>query len=123
MVLYLKQRLKSFKYAFNGIIALFAHQPNLVLHFVATVCVVILGWIASISVTETIVVAICISAVWTAELFNTAIEKLCDLVTKERDERIKFIKDVSAAAVLLTATGAFIVGSIIFIPKIILWLN
>ena len=53
-----------------------------------------------------------------AEAFNTAIEKLCDKVSPERDPLIKTTKDVAAGAVLLFVLGAVAVGLIIFIPKI-----
>ena len=58
-------------------------------------------------------------AIKAAEFFNTAIEKLADLVSKDFDANIKFIKDVSAAAVLLAALAAFTTGAIIFIPKLL----
>jgi diacylglycerol kinase len=57
--------------------------------------------------------------VWAAELFNTAIEKLADTVSKDFHPSIKFVKDVSAAAVLLSALAAFITGAIIFLPKLL----
>ena len=56
--------------------------------------------------------------VWTAELFNTAIEKIMDFISKERHPEIKFIKDISAAAVLISAIVSLITGAIIFIPKL-----
>ena len=67
---------------------------------------------------EAIGIALAIGFVWTAELFNTAIESLSDLVSKDHHPEIKFIKDVSAAAVLLSAIAAVITGAIIFIPKL-----
>ena len=68
---------------------------------------------------EAIAIALAIGFVWAAELFNTAVEKLADLVSTEQRPEIKFIKDVSAAAVLLSAATAFITGAIIFLPKIL----
>jgi len=64
-------------------------------------------------------IVIAIGLVWVAELFNTAIEKLCDMVCPEQHPQIKFIKDVSAAAVLVTAIIAMITGCIIFIPAML----
>lgn len=55
--------------------------------------------------------------VWTAELFNTAIEKVMDFISTERLPQIKWIKDMAAAAVLITALAAVIIGALIFIPK------
>jgi diacylglycerol kinase len=73
----------------------------------------------NVSKTELMAVIIVSALVWSAELFNTAVEKLVDLVSKDFDPRIKFIKDVSAAAVLLSAIAALLTGAIIFIPKLL----
>ena len=68
---------------------------------------------------EAIAIALSIGFVWTAELFNTAVEKLADLFSKDHHPGIKFIKDVSAAAVLLSAATALITGAVIFLPKLL----
>lgn len=71
---------------------------------------------------EIILIIIVTGMVWCAELFNTAIEKMADLITKERHPTIKFIKDIAAGAVMIAALIALFTGGIIFIPKIIaLW--
>jgi diacylglycerol kinase len=57
--------------------------------------------------------------VWVAEIFNTAIEKTMDFISRERHPQIKLIKDLAAAAVLVTAFSALITGAIIFIPKLL----
>jgi diacylglycerol kinase len=56
-------------------------------------------------------------------MINTAIEKLCDLVTTDFDPRIKIIKDVAAGAVLMASVFSLLVGLIIFIPAIVDFLN
>ncbi|MNL84063.1 Undecaprenol kinase [compost metagenome] len=61
-----------------------------------------------------------IALVWAAEAFNTAIEKLADLVSADYHPVIKGVKDTAAAGVLLLAISAVIVGGIVFIPKILL---
>jgi len=68
---------------------------------------------------EAISIVLSVGLVWLAELFNTAIEKLCDVVSKEYHPAIKFIKDVSAAAVLVSAITAFVTGAIVFLPKLL----
>ncbi len=68
---------------------------------------------------EWMALVIVIAMVWTAELFNTVIEKIMDFLTTERHPQIKAIKDMAAAAVMVTALAAVIVGLIIFIPKLI----
>lgn len=67
---------------------------------------------------EIIALTCAIGIVWVAELFNTAIEKIMDLIYTERNSKIKFIKDLSAAAVLIAAVIAPAIGCIVFIPKL-----
>lgn len=81
--------------------------------------VMVLAVVFHISATEWLFVTGCCMLVLTMELLNTAIENLCDLVSGEYHPLIKIIKDVSAAAVLVTAAGSVVTGSIIFLPKII----
>jgi len=66
---------------------------------------------------EAIAITFATGFVWSAELFNTSIEKLADKVTMEYNDTIKMIKDISAAAVLIAAIVALTTGLIIFIPK------
>ncbi len=114
-----RQRAKSFQFAWEGIVAFFKSQHNAWLHAGATVSVLLLGIWKQLSVTEWIFIVAMIGLVWTAELFNTAIEALCDMVHPGRHPQVKLIKDVSAAAVLVVAIAALIIGCIIFIPKFI----
>jgi diacylglycerol kinase (ATP) len=114
-----KQRVKSFHYAWEGVIQFFKSQQNAFLHAAATIGVVILGYWKHISVTEWVFIVIMIALVWAFELMNTAIEALCDMVYPGPHPRIKIIKDVAAAAVLVMAAAAFVTGCIIFIPKFI----
>lgn len=113
----MKERSKSFRYAFEGILCFFKREHNAILHLLATVIVLILSIIFPVSRSEIIVLIIVIGLVWTAEFFNTAIEKMADLVSKEDHPEIKFIKDVAAAAVLVMAVVALLTGCLIFIPK------
>jgi len=110
---------KSFKYAFDGVIAFFKAEHNAVLHLAGTAAVVFLAIALHVSITEMIILVFAIGFVWVAELFNTAIEKIMDFISKEQHPKIKLIKDLSAAAVLVAAMVAFITGCIVFIPKLI----
>lgn len=120
---YIKKRKQAFKYAGEGIVTMFRHEAHAKIHLTIATLVIIGGFILSISATEWCLVAICIGGVFMAEAFNTAIEKLCDKVTPERDPLIKIAKDVSAGAVLLFVLGAIAVGLIIYIPAIIRFLS
>lgn len=108
-----------FMYAIHGLSAFFKTEHNAIVYLFATICVVIFSFILSISGTEAIILLIVTGSVWICELFNTAIERLADIVSPQQNVQIKIVKDVAAAAVFLTALIALIAGLIIFIPKII----
>ena len=115
----IKARLKSFQYAFEGLNSFFSTQHNAIIHLIMTLLAFSAAVFYNVTRIEGIAIALAIGFVWAAELFNTAIEKLADLVSKEYHPEIKFIKDVSAAAVLLSAVAALITGAIIFLPKLL----
>ena len=82
-------------------------------HLSALVSVIMTGLYLSISPLEWIAVLICCGLVIAAELFNTAIEKVCDMISTEREPQIKYIKDVSAAAVLVLSITSLCVAAFI----------
>ena len=112
-------RLKSFQYAFEGVIQFFRTEHNAWLHLLATVVVFILAMVTGVSQTEAIAISIAIALVWITEMLNTCIEKIMDMLTKDYDARVKLIKDISAGAVLIAAIAALCIGMIIFIPTFI----
>ncbi len=114
----IKRRLKSFRYAFSGLRVLVKEEHNARIHLFATVCVIVMGVLFRISCTEWVAVSLAIGLVFGMEAVNSAVENICDFVCPERDARIKKIKDLAAAAVLLSAIAALAVGLFIFIPKI-----
>ena len=109
----------SFRYAFSGMADMLREEPNARIHCIVTVLVVVAGFFFRISATEWICIAFAIGLVISAEAFNTAIERLADVVQPDQDERIRDVKDLAAAAVLLCALAAAAVGVIIFLPKVI----
>jgi len=113
------KRLKSFTYAFNGLKVLFAEEHNSRIHLFATVCVIIAGALLKLSLLEWAAVAFAVGLVFSGEIFNSAIEDLSDVVCPERDDRIKKVKDLAAAAVLVNAIAAAVIGLLVFVPKII----
>lgn len=113
-----RKRIRSFRYAFNGIWLLITREHNAWIHCFAAISVVIAGAILGLSRMEWVAVVIVIGAVLAAEAVNSSIEALADLVSPEYNEAIKRTKDLAAGAVLLMAIAAAIVGLIIFIPKI-----
>jgi len=114
-----RSRIKSFYYAFEGVIRFFRTEQNAWLHLLATVYVVIVSLIVGVTKPEAIALIIAIALVWITEMINTCMEKVMDMISKEYDIRIKIIKDISAGAVLVAATAALIIGLIVFIPKFI----
>ena len=116
-----KKRLDSFKFAFAGIRDLFKTEPNATIHLIAAILVIVLGFFFSISSTEWCFIVFAIAIVSSAEAFNTAIEHLTNKVSPEFNELAGKTKDAAAAAVLLAAIGAAIVGVIIFLPKILIF--
>ena len=113
------KRLKSFTYAFNGLKVLLQEEHNSRIHLFATVCVVIAGALLKLSVLQWAAVAFAVGLVFSGEIFNSAIEDLSDVVCPERDDRIKKVKDLAAAAVLVNAIAAAVIGLLVFVPKII----
>ena len=80
---------------------------------------IILGIVLKISNIEWIAIIMVIGLVFSIEIINSAIENLADFVSPNYNEIIKKVKDLSAAAVLISALVSLIIGIIIFIPKII----
>lgn len=113
-----KERGNSFTYAWDGIKAVLRTEHNTWIHLALTVVALALGFILHISAAEFTGLIIVMTMVWTAEIFNTAIEKTMDFISKEKHPQIKLVKDLAAAAVLITALSAIVVGAIIFIPKL-----
>ncbi|MBT8220927.1 MAG: diacylglycerol kinase family protein [Bacteroidia bacterium] len=112
-----KNRLASFRYAFQGIRTLVIGEHNMWIHLTLAFLAVVAGFYLRISVIEWSLIIICIGVVLSAEGFNTCIEYLCDKITITEDPLIKKIKDISAAAVLISSIMAAIVGILIFGPK------
>ena len=68
---------------------------------------------------EAIALTLLVGLVWSAEIFNTSIEQIMNYISREKQPAIKIIKDLAAAAVLVSALTALLVGAFVFIPKII----
>lgn len=111
-----KKQLRSFGYAWQGIRCCVGKEQNLSFHFIATVCVMVAGFCFGITRSEWMAIVICIGLVIAAELFNSAIERLVDLVSPQRHPVAGQVKDIAAGAVLVCALAAMVVGLIIFVP-------
>ena len=103
---------------FLGIITSFKTERNMKIHVFVMILVIIAGIVFKVSLLDWIILVIMFGLVISAELFNTAIETIVDMITMEKNEKAKIAKDVAAGAVLVLAFASVIVGLIIFIPKI-----
>jgi diacylglycerol kinase (ATP) len=112
----LRKRINSFGYAFKGIASLLKREHNAWIHCIAIIVVTLAGLHFGITRTEWCIVCLCFGMVLAAEGFNTAIERLVDLVSPDFHPVAGDVKDVAAGAVLICAIAAAIIGLIIFIP-------
>lgn len=118
----ISKRLLSFRYATQGILYALRTQHNLWIHLTVALLVVVFGIFFSLSTTEWIGVSFAIGMVISAEIFNSSIEKLTDLVSPGISREAGQVKDMAAGAVFICAITAAIIGLIIFAPKIFAFL-
>lgn len=110
-------RLKSFVYAFNGLKIFFSNDHNAWLHVIAATLAILLGYLLCIDTYQWCLLVIAIGMVLVAEIINTSIELLTDMVSPEYNEKAKKVKDMAAGGVLLAAFVSVIIALYIFIPK------
>jgi diacylglycerol kinase len=109
----------SFKYAFAGLSYCFRTQRNFRIHIAIAVLGAILGALLGLSWAEWAIFTAMVVLVLAAEMVNTMIESLVDLVTTEYHPLAKIAKDTAAGVVLLTAIGSVVVGLFIFLPRLL----
>lgn len=109
----------SFKHAFDGIIHNFKTQPNFRFHTLACIVVTTLGVISHLNYVEWLILFFTYNMVFIAEMINTSIEAVVDLITIEKRDEAKIAKDVAAGMVLMSAFFAVIIGIYILGPKIL----
>ena len=115
----IKSMKNSFKYAIEGFVSSFKTERNMKIHIMAMIIVIALGIFMKLNKIEWCIITIAIVMVISAELFNTAIETVVDMVSPQKNSQAKLVKDIAAAAVLVLAIGAAVIGIIIFGPKIV----
>lgn len=114
----LRSRLLSFKYAFAGLRHVFVSQPNVWIHIIISALVFIMAFWLQLSGIEWAILMVTVMVVFVAEFFNTALEIVVDMAMPEYHELAKAAKDVAAAAVLVGATFAVIIGLVIIGPPL-----
>ena len=113
---FFKSRVFSFSNAFSGLFYVVRTQKNSWIHALATIIVIITAAILRVDPIEWVLLSIAIGIVWITETINTSIELVIDLITQERNSYAKHAKDAGAAAVLISALVAVIVGLVVFVP-------
>jgi len=112
--------IKSFPYAINGLKTALKNEPNFRVHLSFALVATVFGIILKFSFLEMAILLLTIGFVIILELINTMLEALVDLVSPEIREHAKIAKDVSAAAVLVSAIISVIIGVLLFLPKLCL---
>ena len=115
---FLKNRIKSVGFALRGALVLIRTERSIKIQVFIALVVTAAGFYFNISATEWILQTLAIALVLGIEGLNTAVEKIADYIQPSYDQKIGFIKDVAAGAVMLVAIGAAIIGLIIYIPKV-----
>ncbi|MFH0865085.1 MAG: diacylglycerol kinase family protein [Bacteroidota bacterium] len=111
------ERLRSFRYGLNGMKIIFRYEHNFRIHCLVAAIVLFAGIATGLKETEWLAILIVSGLVFISEMFNSAIEYMADFISPGYSEMIRKVKDVSAAAVLLSAIISVITGILIFYPK------
>ena len=109
---------RVFKDAGEGLKIAWGEEANFRFHILCAGAAIGLSWILAIPLVEWAIVLLTIGVVLTAEVFNTALEELCDMLQPVHDPHVGKIKDLAAGAVFVSSTAAVAVGSVIFLPRI-----
>jgi len=118
----IKKHLDSYRFAFRGIAFAFQAEKNMIIHLIAALAVIAVNYLLGISRVEWLITLVLIGVVCAAEVFNTAIEKLADRVTREQDSMIGQVKDIASGAVLIVCIAAAVCGAVIYWPYLGGWI-
>jgi len=118
MVEFFKSRARAFRYAFAGWWFVIRTQRNAWIHAVVSLAVVSVSFWLQLSPLEWAVIVVAIAMVWTAEFLNTALEAVVDLASPQQHYLAKVGKDVGAAAVLIAAISAAMIGLLVLGPPL-----
>ncbi|MEN9561220.1 MAG: hypothetical protein RIQ56_493 [Candidatus Parcubacteria bacterium] len=113
------KKIRSMRYAMKGMKIAFRNEHNFRFEVVAGVTAIFLGLLLELSLVEWLMIFFSIGFVLAAEVFNTALEELCDMLRSTHDPHVEKIKDLSAAAVFIASFTALLIGALIFLPKIL----
>lgn len=111
--------LKSFQYALQGVKFAVVNNQNIKIHIIVAVLVIAASLFFRINAFEMGILGVMILLVFSAEMINTSIEEMTNLITREHAKEAKIAKDVAAGMVLVVSSGAVIVGVLIFLPHVL----
>lgn len=111
---------RSLQHAWSGFVFVFHNEANMRIHLVLAAIAILFAFVFEFSFTEWGILIMTIALVFAAEAFNTAIEVLTDMVSPDYHPKAKIVKDVAAAAVLITAFMAVIIAMLLYLPKLFL---
>lgn len=111
--------LKSLGYSLSGLKYVVRYERNARIHLVLAILALLLGLELRVTDAQLAAIFFAILLVFLAEIINTAFEKTLDLVSPERHPQVKIVKDMAAGAVLVAATGAVIIGIMIYVPYLL----
>ena len=114
---------RSFVNAFAGLAGALRSEQNLRIHFACAALVIAAGCFFGLAAWEWVAIVFAIGLVLSAELMNTALERLADRVSLERHPLLGQAKDCGSAAVLLLAMTSAVVGGIVFVPHVRTWIG
>lgn len=118
----MKKILISIGHAVDGICDLVKHENNAKIHVISTLLVILVGLKLEFLAIEWLWISLAVACVWVAELINSALEKLVDMVSPETNPLAKKVKDYAAGAVLVMAIWAVFVFCLISLPHVWMWL-
>lgn len=121
ILMWYNKRLASFKYAFQGLATLCRTQPNFLIHLFVMSVAIVTAFFLKFDRIEWLILLLTITVVLVAEAFNSALELLTDLVSPNYHSLAGKSKDVAAAAVLIAAIGAVIIGCLLYVPKLLVY--
>lgn len=113
----------SLRNAASGVVYALASQRNMKIHLLASLMVIAAGLFFGLNRIEWTLIILTITVVWAAEILNTSLEELVDIISPQYDIRAGRVKNLSAGAVLVAALGAVLVGIMVFGPRILNWLE
>ncbi|HVE81015.1 MAG TPA: diacylglycerol kinase family protein [Candidatus Dormibacteraeota bacterium] len=118
----MKRFISSLSSAFQGIVHVVRQERNARIHLLAGIAVLIAAAWLQVTNYELAALFFCIVIVFLAEIVNTALEKVLDLLHPEQNHQVKVVKDIAASAVLVAAIGAAGIGVVVFYPYLAEWL-